>query len=248
MKHKILEYDTATSSNDVAIDLAKNGEAHGTAVVVHSQANGRGRSGRTFISNSVGGLYMSVILRPSLPPQHYNTLTALACVAVVNAIKKTTSKTPKIKWVNDIYINDRKVCGILTESRISKGTFEYIICGIGINIVPPQGGFDEEISKIAGSIFENDAPAGYKMTLCNAILDELFAYYDKIEEKSYMSKYKEYSFIVGCEVDVYFGNEIINGIAIDIDENAGLVIKCKDGEIRHFNSGEARVRRAGDSL
>lgn len=248
MKHKILEYDRATSSNDIAKDLAQNGAEHGTTVVVHSQTNGRGRSGRAFISSSESGLYMSIILRPTLPPQSYNTLTALACVAVVNAIEKTTSKSPKIKWVNDIYINDRKICGILTESQISQGTFEYIICGIGINIIPPKNGFDAEISNIAGAIFEKNAPKNYKMTLCNAILDELFTHYNKIEEKSYMPKYREYSMILGEEVDVYQGNKIISGIAYDIGEDAELIIKCNDGTSKSFNSGEARVRRAGAGL
>ena len=248
MKHKILEYDLATSSNDIAKDLAQNGAEHGTTVIVHSQTNGRGRSGRAFISNSENGLYMSIILRPTLPPQTYNTLTALACVAVVNAIEKTTSRAPKIKWVNDIYINDRKICGILTESQISQGTFEYIICGIGVNITPPKNGFDAEISNIAGAIFEKNAPIDYKMALCNIILDELFTYYDKIEEKAHMPKYKEYSMIIGKEVDVYQGNKVINGVAYDIGDNAELIVKCNGGTIRTFSSGEARVRRAGEIL
>jgi BirA family biotin operon repressor/biotin-[acetyl-CoA-carboxylase] ligase len=248
MKHKILEYDIATSSNDIARELAQNGAKHGTTIVVNSQTKGRGRSGRAFISNSTNGLYMSIILRPELPPQHYNTLTALACVSVVNAIEKTTDKAPKIKWVNDIYINDRKICGILTESKISYGKFEYIICGIGINISPPQNGFDAEISKIAGAIFESVAPNDYKMTLCNAILDEFFAYFDNLEKKSYMPKYKEYSMIIGSEVDVYWGNEIISGIACDIGEDAELIIKCQNGTTRAFNSGEARVRKAGEGI
>ncbi len=248
MKYKILEYGEVTSSNDIATYLAKAGEPHGTVVVATSQTKGRGRTGRSFISSSENGLYMSIILRPELPCEKYNTLTPLIAVSVVNALEKTTSLRPQIKWVNDIYINERKTCGILTESKLSGNTLEYIICGIGINLAPPENGFPPEISKIAGAVFEKTAPNGYKMELCNAILDELFAYYNNIEDKSYMQKYRSYSMLIGQEVDIYVGNDIVNGMVTDIDDNGALVVKCKDGTTRAFNSGEARVRRAGASL
>ena len=109
MEYKILEYGEITSTNDIAIDLANRGEPHGTVVIASSQTKGRGRTGRSFISNSTNGLYMSVILRPSLPCESYNTLTPLIAVSVVNALEKTTNLLPKIKWVNDIYINDKKI-------------------------------------------------------------------------------------------------------------------------------------------
>lgn len=248
MEYKILEYGEITSTNDIAIDLANRGESHGTVVIASSQTKGRGRTGRSFISNSTNGLYMSVILRPSLPCEGYNTLTPLIAVSVVNALEKTTNLVPKIKWVNDIYINDKKVCGILTEAKLSKSSFEYIVCGIGINLAPPKDGFAPEISQIAGAVFENEVPKDYKKTLYTEILNELFAYYDNIEKKSYMQKYRDCSMIIGQEVDAYFGNEVVSGVAIEICDDGALVIKCNDGSIRCFNSGEARIRRAGIAL
>lgn len=248
MNNKILIYEKATSSNDIARELAEKGEGHATAVVVLSQTSGRGRMGRSFISNSENGLYMSIILRPSLDMEAYKTLTAMTCVAVLRAIEKTANVFPKIKWVNDLYLNDRKICGILAESKLGAPYFEYIICGIGINITPPLEGFDPEISKIAGAVFEKEAPQGYKMELCEAILNEFFALYDSLPKKDFMKEYKLKSSIIGKTVDVYAGDSIIQGTAIDIDENAELVVKCSNGEVRSFNSGEARVRKSGESL
>ena len=243
-------YDVATSSNLIAKELACSYAKEGTVVVVKSQTNGRGRLGRSFISNSENGLYMSLILRPKISIDKCIDITTLAAVATLEAIEKTSQARAQIKWVNDIYINDRKVCGILTESAYNneENCLDYVICGIGINILPPQNGFDEEIKDIAGAIFENEAPLDYKAILCASIIDCFFKYYNELDNKAYMSAYKEKSSIIGQNVDVYRGNEIVSGVAIDITDNAELVVKKENGEICVFNSGEARVRRTGQII
>ena len=248
MNIKIQRYKQASSSNDIARELASAPDSHGTVIVVDSQTNGRGRMGRHFISSSENGLYMSIILKPDGSCEKYNLLTPLASVAVLKAIERLADVRPRIKWVNDIYLNDKKICGILTESKISENGFEYIICGIGVNITAPSGGFDKEISSIAGAIFEGEAPNDFKMQLCKSITEQFFKYYDAIDNKEFMNIYREKSSIIGCEVDVYCGNEIVSGIATDIDQNGALCIKCKDGSARCFNSGEARVRARGVAL
>ena len=244
----ILIYDTAESSNTIAKELAIQGEKEFTTVIVKHQTNGRGRLGRSFISNSENGLYMSIILKPSLPANKCTDITTLSAVSVLEAIEKTSNTLPSIKWINDIYINEKKVCGILTESSFDGARVSYVVVGIGINIDPPENGFDDTIKDIATSIYEKDAPKGYKEHLCAKIIDMLIYHYSKIEEKSYMSKYKEKSNILGEEVDVYRGSDIIKGIAIDINDNAALVVKTENGEICVFNSGEARVRKRGAAL
>ncbi len=244
----ILIYDTLPSSNITAKELAKDGYDEFTTVIAKSQNNGRGRLGRSFISNTENGLYMSVIFKPNLSPNQCVDITALASVAVLEAIEETSDTHPTIKWVNDIYINDKKVCGILTESSFDNCKLSYVVVGIGINITPPENGFDDAIKDIATSIYANEAPQGYKELLCAKIIDKLIDYYSTIEEKSYMRVYREKSNIIGENVDVYRGNEIVNGIAIDINENAELIVKKENGEICVFNSGEARVRRSGACL
>lgn len=244
----IIIYDTASSSSTIAKELAIQGEKEFTTVIVKRQTNGRGRLGSSFISNSENGLYMSIILRPNLSPDRCIDITTLAAVSVLEAIEETSNTSPSIKWINDIYINEKKVCGILTEAAFDGTKTSYVIVGIGVNITPPENGFDDTIKDIATSIYEKDAPKGYKELLCAKIIDKLIYHYSKIEEKSYMSKYKEKSNILGKEVDVYRGNDIIKGIAIDINDNAALVVKTENGEICVFNSGEARVRKRGAAL
>ena len=153
------------------------------------------------------------------------------------------------EYVRDIYINDKKCAGILTESQINtkNNTLDYAVIGMGINVLPPENGFDIEIADIATSIFEKDAPCGYKQTLLNEIFDTFFDYYKDIEKKTYLKSYKESSNIIGKEVDVYYGNEIIRGTAIDIDDMAHLIVKTSE-EVRVFGSGEARVRQEGKPL
>lgn len=244
-KVKIVVYDEIPSSNTEAKKLAINGEKEFTTVIAKRQTQGKGRLGRSFISNSENGLYMSMILRPLLSPDECVNITVLSAVAVFEAIKETSDICPEIKWVNDIYVYDKKVCGILTESTYENDKITNVIVGIGINITPPQNGFDNEIKNIATSIFENDAPKGYKELLCAKIINKLIYHYNNMKEMLYMDIYREHSYIIGKDVDVYVGNKVIQGIAIDINNKAELVVKTENGEICVFNSGEARVRKSG---
>ena len=246
----IIMYENATSSNILAKELAGNGAKEGTVVIVKSQTKGKGRLGRSFISSSENGLYFSIILRPDVEIDACVDITAMASVAVLEAIEETTDKKPKIKWVNDIYINDRKICGILTESAfgVNGNNPEYMICGIGINISPPPNGFDDEIKDIAGSIFEEKYPDGYKSCLFASIINSFFKYYKLLAKGTYLKKYRECSNIIGKEVDVYIGERIINGTAVDITDKAELIIKTEKGESIVVSSGEARVRKRGFGL
>lgn len=244
-QHKIYLYKEETSSNTVAKSLCQKGEEEGSIVIVESQTAGRGRLGRSFISRSENGLYMSIILRPSIPAEQCVNITALGAVAVLEAIEEIANKECSIKWVNDIYIEDKKCCGILTEASFDfeSGNLQYAVIGIGVNLCAPDKGFDEEIKEIACGVYENGCPKGMKARLCAEIVNKFFKLYRCIEERSYIKKYREKSNIIGKDVDVYIGDKVICGKAIDVDENANLIVKDSSGEIRKFNSGEARVRR-----
>lgn len=246
---RITVLDTATSSSDVAKELAKKGDAHGTTVVVKSQTNGRGRMGRSFISKDENGLYFSFILRPTISASEALNITVICAVSLAQAIEETSGIDTKIKWVNDIYINEKKCAGILTESQLKLGcgTLDFSVVGVGVNVCTPNGGFDKEISDIATAIFENGAPCGYKTELLCKFFDIFFDYYSKIESKEYMLEYKNRSCLLGKDVDVYVGDKITRGTAIDIDNEARLIVQCDDG-IKAFSSGEARVRNSGKKL
>ena len=241
-KREVIIIDEADSSNNIAKELARGGAPEGTVIAVKKQTQGRGRMGRSFISFSENGLYMSVILRPEISPDKCVDITVIGAVAVSRVIEKLSKRPCSVKWVNDIYIDEKKVCGILTEASIKDGKIEYAVIGIGVNITPPEGGFSHEISDIACAMFDNDAPSDIKSRLLSEIVDSLFEIYKELGSGSYMSEYRSRSNIIGREVDVYRGNDVISGVCVDIDENANLVVKT-DAGTRIFGSGDARVRK-----
>lgn len=245
----IIMLDTVTSSNDIAKELASNGESHGTVVIVKSQTNGRGRMGRSFISSSEDGLYFSFILRPQIPADKSLNITVICAVALAEAIEETSGVSAKIKWVNDIYINEKKCAGILTEAQLNPNctALDFCVVGVGVNISTPNGGFDKEIADIATAIYEKSAPCGYKTKLLASFFESFYKHYSRIEAKEYMLEYKNRSNLIGKDVDVYVGEQITHGTAVDIDSDARLVVQTEDGK-KSFSSGEARVRGAGKKL
>ena len=238
----IIVLDTVDSTNNVAKQLAQQGCADKTLVIAKKQTQGRGRMGRSFISNEENGIYMSLALRPDLHISDSIYITVMCAVAVYEAIEELCNVNCSIKWVNDIYIGDKKVCGILTEAAQLTGKLDYAVVGIGVNVTEPKGGFNDEIKDIATSLYEKNAPVNIKNRLIAKILERFFHYYSNIKDKAFISKYREKSNLIGKGVDIYRGNEIISGICVDIDEDANLVIE-KDGERLTFNSGDARVKR-----
>ena len=248
--NKLIICDEVDSTNNVAKELCKSGESEGTIIVANTQTGGKGRQGRSFYSSSENGLYFSIILRPKIKPEDCTLITTLASVAVSCAIENTTNKNPSIKWVNDIILNDRKICGILTEAGFesSGDKLDYVILGIGINIAPPNDGFPKELENIAGAIFDGVIPKGFCESLLASIVRAFFKYYYTLDKKEYMSEYTKKSNIIGKDVDVYIGNTVISGIATDIDDNAHLIVKDKNGNLHSFGSGEARVRKSGDKI
>ena len=238
----IIVLDTVDSTNNVAKQLAMQGCADKTLVIAEKQTQGRGRMGRSFISNEDNGIYMSLVLRPDMCISDSVYITVMTSVAVCEAVEELCPVECGIKWVNDIYIGNKKVCGILTEAAQLTDKLDYAIVGIGINVTEPEGGFNEEIKDIATSLYEKNAPVGIKNRLIAKILERFYHYYGKMSDKSYMNKYREKSNLIGKAVDVYRGDEIISGVCVDIDENANLVIEHK-GKRLTFNSGDARVKR-----
>lgn len=245
-EHKLYIYRKESSSNTVAKELCRQGEKEGSVVIVKSQTDGRGRMGRSFISQSENGLYMSIILRPNIPADKCVNITVAGAVAVLEAIEELSNKDCQIKWVNDIYIGEKKCCGILTEASFDfeSGTVQYAIIGIGVNVCPPLGGFDKEISEIACGVYENEYPQGFKAKLCAYIINNFFRYYNRLDSKEYIKVYRGKSNIIGKSVDVYVGNEVISGVATDIDDNANLIVRDEKENVHSFNSGEARVRKS----
>lgn len=205
-------------------------------ILAESQTNGKGRMGRSFYSPKSTGLYMSYMYTPKTDFADSVTVTAAASVAVVRAIETLTNLSPKIKWVNDIYIDSKKVCGILTEAVT--GQTVKIIVGIGINITTEV--FPDNVSKIATAL---NTPID-RNTLAATIIAELQKLITELPKRTFLEEYREKSLVLGKEV-VFYKNDIDTyGTAIDIDQNGALIVQTSNGNIT-LNTGEISLRVRG---
>ena len=207
-----------------------------------SQTAGRGRLGRSFLSPPGTGLYMSLLAAPS-PGMGCGSITILAAVAVCRAIEETTRIKPWIKWVNDLFVRGKKVCGILSEASygIHTGKLEYVVVGIGINAYEPSGGFPSAIADIAGSVFDEPS-TGLKNRLAAEILNRMMAYYQHLSEAPYSEEYIRRSMVTGKDVMVHKDKEIIPAHVLGIDEEFGLKVRYEDGSVEILRSGEVSIR------
>ncbi|WMJ90411.1 biotin--[acetyl-CoA-carboxylase] ligase [Anaerocolumna sp. MB42-C2] len=236
---------SVTSTNTILKELASEGEAEGKVLIAEEQTGGRGRLGRNFYSPSRTGLYMSVLLRPKVTVEDSLYITTSAAVSVAKAIEKVTGCEAEIKWVNDIFCNGKKVCGILTEAGVDfeGGGLEYCIVGIGINVARPREDFPDDIKEIAGGIFEpNRYSSNLRSKLAAEILNYFWGYYSEFSKKAFIDEYRRRSFLIGKEINIISGDKLQNARALEIDENARLVVQLPDGEIKALSSGEISIR------
>ena len=235
---------TVTSTNTLAKELAANGSKEGTVIIAREQTEGRGRMGRVFYSPNSSGVYFSVILRPKLNLEDSLLITTGTALAVAQAIETIAHVKAYIKWVNDIYIEDKKVCGILTEASLNfeSGSLEYAVVGIGINIETKD--FPDGIQQIAGSIFD-DKPGETPVTsmLVAEVLNNLAKCMNSLTDKKYLEEYRKRSFLIGKDILVLRGKEVIPAKAIDIDEKARLVVEYENHTTEALVSGEVSVRK-----
>ena len=155
-KIKIDIRDCVGSTNDEVKALAIKGEQEGYLLISRSQTKGKGRLGRSFFSPDSTGIYMSLLLRPKCKAEETTLITTAAAVAVCRSLEKA-GVNPQIKWVNDIFVNDKKVCGILAEAGFNAGTPcpDYVVLGVGINMYPPESDFPEDLKQIAGAVLSD---------------------------------------------------------------------------------------------
>lgn len=237
---------SVSSTNTILRQKAEQGGKEGTVLIAEEQTQGRGRMGREFFSPSNTGIYMSILLRPSISAEKSVMITTCAAVAVAEAIEEVAKKEAKIKWVNDIFCGDRKVCGILTEAAlaIESGTLAYAVLGIGINVFPPENSFPSEIENIADSVFENcDMAENPRSILIAKVLENFWKYYEDIENRPYFEQYKKRSMVLSNPITVISGKDNYEAFALDLDDNFNLKIMLPSGEIRSLNSGEVSVRK-----
>lgn len=235
--------DTVTSTNTVLKEAAEKGGEEGNVLIARQQTQGKGRIGRTFYSPERSGLYMSILLKPKYTAEVALYITTAAAVAVANAIEETTGIEAAIKWVNDVYVKGKKVCGILTEASVDfeNNSLSYAVLGIGINIKIPSGGFDKELAKVATALYENHLPEGIYAKLAASILNHFMGLYQTLEQKTFMDAYREYSFLTGKKINYTQGNLSESGTVIGIDDDARLLVRVADGSTKAYAAGEVQI-------
>ncbi len=242
MHHKFkIEWHNIIDSTNAEIKRRALHSDEGLVVAAKCQTAGVGRLGRSFYSPDETGLYFSVLLKPDMANEDVALITPLAAVAVCEAIEKMTDKHTGIKWVNDIFVDGKKVCGILTQASFANDgkSLDYVVLGIGVNLANPVQGFGEELSEIAGALVDS-VEADFRESMLDAILDRLDYYYKEFEDKNFMREYKNRSIVIGKEIQIVGEDRYCT--VKDIDDSGHLVVEYDTGETKHCFSGEISIR------
>ena len=243
LTYSIEVYETLDSTNTAVRQRAALGAGEGLVVIAGEQTAGRGRNGRDFYSPSGTGLYLSVLLRPKFDAKRAQLITSLAAVAAARAAEALCGQEIKIKWVNDLFLGGKKVCGILTEASMSleSGGLDYAVLGLGFNLAPPEGGWGE-LEAIAGSLFSEKPSGAVRAQLAASFLREFNALYTSFDPESFLPEYRSRQLILGREVEVIVpGRETRKSLALGIDDECRLLVRYENGDEELLMGGEVRI-------
>jgi BirA family biotin operon repressor/biotin-[acetyl-CoA-carboxylase] ligase len=236
---EILCFKSIDSTNTKLKTLAQKSE--GLVVVSEEQTRGRGRRGKTFYSPKSRGIYFSILLKPDLPVDQSVFITIAMAVAAARGIEKTTGINCDIKWVNDLFIKEKKFGGILTEAsmEMESQTLEYVIIGCGLNIASAD--YPKDISGLVTALRDETNESFSRNQLLAEIVNEFENLYTNLAEKTYLPEYKKRSNILGREIRLILprGTETVE--AIDIDDLGQLVVKKSDGSVKTLSTGEISI-------
>ena len=232
------------STNTYLKEIAGKGAPHGSVAVADRQTAGKGRLGRSWSSPTGCSVYMSYLLRPDIAPVHASRLTIVAALATARAIEEVTGLSTEIKWPNDIVINKRKVCGILTEMSADMDRIEYVVIGIGVNVNMTH--FEEELSDRATSLRIECNKAVSRSQLIVKMLSCFEYYYEQFIEtedlSAMLSDYNARLVNRGREVRIVERQKEWKAVAVEMDREGELVVQLPDGTTKKVISGEVSVR------
>ena len=237
--HLVTVLPTVDSTNTYLRRLAAEGAPDGTAVIAETQTAGRGRLGRQFASPAGAGLYISILLRRSIPVSRLPLLTPYVAVAAARAVERLAPVQVGIKWVNDLRIGERKIAGILTEGGLADAErLAYAVVGVGINLLPSA--LPEELRGIAAAIGDF-APPPSPAAMAAALLDALFEDYADFEDGSFLEEYRRRSVVLGRTVTATDGERTVVGLAEAIEDDGALRLLTEEGPVR-LRAGEVSIR------
>jgi BirA family transcriptional regulator, biotin operon repressor / biotin---[acetyl-CoA-carboxylase] ligase len=235
----VLHFISLPSTNDLAKDLARQGYPEGSVLVAETQSAGRGRLGRVWESPPGTGIYLSVILRPRLPPTELPKLTLSAAVAVVEAIAEATGLSTGIKWPNDILLAGKKLGGILTEMETESDQMSHVVLGVGLNINTPV--FPEHLTELATSLLSGTGRTYSRLAIVRALLRRLDTVYGRFLGQKFpaiLEAWRQAAVTLGRTVTVKQGGEEISGLALDVAPDGALLVETPGGGVERVISGE----------
>lgn len=233
---KIYYFPELGSTNIIAKEKAlrrEEGVNEGTVIIAERQSAGKGRLGRKWFSPE-GGICLSIILYPRLSPSYITRITLMTAVAVVKSIERCAKIKTQIKWPNDILINNKKVCGILTEMSAELDMINWVVVGVGINANISQGEFPEDIKDNSASLKEILGEKISRVRLVQIFLEEFEKCYEllkRMDISSTLKEWKSYSHTLGKKIKVDIREKVVTGEAIDISEEGALILRKEDGKL-----------------
>ncbi len=243
----IYSFEEVGSTNDIAFEFGRGGAAEGTIVIADSQSKGRGRLERRWISPPAMNLYMSVVLRPPITATDAPVLTLAAAISVAEAVRNEGAENATIKWPNDVVINGKKIAGVLTEMEPKGDGIDFIVLGIGVNLNMTREMMEQEmgeVSDIATSLREVLGHEIKRIRFTASLITRLDFWYQKFlyEGKSpIIKRWREMWGGINRKVRVSLDKRVVEGIALDIDENGYLILKRYDGIIEKIISGDVAL-------
>lgn len=247
MKIQLREFDVLKSTNETAVAMAQEGAPEGTVIVAARQEGGHGRMQRVW-NSPLGGLWFTVILRPQIDPQYAAQITLLAGVAVAKAVRRLyDTESVQIKWPNDLLLDGKKICGILSELQLDEnGVIDYAIVGIGVNVALSAADFPAEVAATATSL----NTSLHKDFTCDqvlvAIMEDFGILYDKwllLGADVVMKEWQKLNCTVGKHVLVKDNDQVVfAGTVIDVDEEGAIIVHNEQGIVQSFNFGEISIR------
>lgn len=234
---KVYYFDTVPSTMDIAFEFGMKQAPEGTLILAEAQTKGRGRLGRDWVSPKYKGIYLSLILKPKISPNQASILTLLSAVSVCEAIKAMTGLDAQIKWPNDVLIHHKKLGGILTELNAEMDEVRFIVVGIGLNV----NNDEKSLINSAISLKELKKEDINRAELLREILRKIEANYLLLQNKGsrpIIEKWREYNITLGKRIKVHYHKEYLEGQAVDIDRDGGLLVRTDSGVIKKVVSGD----------
>lgn len=251
MQFSIIKGHSLPSTNTALLAMAREGAAEGTVLLAAHQTAGYGRHGRSFFSPEGTGLYFSLLLRPRFAAHLTPHLTPMAAVALAVAMERIAPVRAEVKWVNDIYLDGKKAAGILAQSALgADGLPAYAVIGIGVNVLPPEGGFPDGL--MATALLPHGDPSRgeeYKDALLAAFLEEFAARYEKMPDACFLEDYRRRSYLDGKRVFVHNAaidtaktGEGVPATVLGVTADGALSVRYEDGREEVLSAGEVTLR------